>query len=338
MIDLEFYLKVADLKKDLRTFHNDPAKLLEYLEMFRSSYPVVYNIETTNACNMTCPFCPRTELMTRPVKTMSPDMFRKIISQLSNHPEELWNEWKEHAKQTYGIDESEQSENAFFLYVIPKVIILHGFGDPLLDPHIAEYVRLLTEKGIESYFSCNPANIRLDRTKQVFENGLNYIKYSIDSLTDSVRGKDAFEKDYPQIMKVLEMDHDTQVVICMVNLGLEQFEDLKEKFKDTGVYIYQKSLDQAWMLGKEAPQSIHWSEPCQFPWSSMTIKSNGDVASCSQDYNNELVFGNVEEQTLEEIWNDYAYNRFRAKHVYNVPGIRCTDYGKCDMTTIGKFI
>ena len=43
----------------------DPAAARDALESFRSREPVVYNIETTNACNMRCAMCPRTTMMTR---------------------------------------------------------------------------------------------------------------------------------------------------------------------------------------------------------------------------------------------------------------------------------
>ncbi|MBU1456984.1 MAG: SPASM domain-containing protein, partial [Proteobacteria bacterium] len=97
------------------------------------------------------------------------------------------------------------------------------------------------------------------------------------------------------------------------------------------------SLDQAFALGAEPPESIHWREYCQFPWTSMTVKSDGIVASCSQDYNNDLVFGDTKTQTLKEIWNSEEYDKFRKMHVYNTPGIRCTD-GGCDMRVIGKLL
>ena len=46
-------------------------------------------------------------------------------------------------------------------------------------------MKLLSDAGLESYFSCNPANIDMDRTVEMFENGLGYIKYSIESVDDS---------------------------------------------------------------------------------------------------------------------------------------------------------
>lgn len=351
MIDIGFYLRIQNAKRHLMGGKSLVGSTASFFEECRSKVPVVYNIETTNACNMRCSFCPRTELMTRPVKTMSPEVFMKVALQLKPHAPERWDNtgasiyegwkgqgWVQFAHEYYGVSPDEQSENAFFLYIIPRVIVLHGYGDPLLDPRIADYVGILSRAGLESYFSCNPTNINLGRTANVFESGLTYIKYSIDSLTSSARGKDAFRNDYPKIMQVLEMkakqNYKTQIVITMIDLGQDEFELLKEAFKGTDVYIYQKSADQAWLTGKPAAKSIHWSEFCQFPWSSMTINSSGLAVACSEDFNGEIVLGDAKVQTLEEIWNSASYRNFRQSH-FDLTQDKCVN--RCDMKVVGKW-
>jgi radical SAM protein with 4Fe4S-binding SPASM domain len=336
MIDIHFYALTTDIKRAVMSGF----KLgnLDYsLDQYRSHKPMVYNIESTNSCNQKCLFCPRTNNMTRPVKTMKPSVFKNVVNQLEPHSDDLWHKWVRFAQNYYGVPQTEQSEDAFFLYIITRAIVLHGYGDPLLDPHIPEYVGLLSERNIPSYFSCNPANIRKDRIQKSFDNGLSYIKFSIDSLTDSVRGMDAFENDYPQIMRVLEMDRKTQVIITMIDLGQEQFDRLKEAFKGTDVYIYQKSLDQSWLTGKPAPKSIHWSEPCQIPWTSMTIDSNGLAVSCEESFNSDIILGDTKTTSLYDIWNGKEYADFRKNHIDRKKKTHCTN-GTCDMRTYGSLL
>ena len=131
MIDIEFYQKVY-WKKTAGEFVP-----YEEMESYRSRVPVVYNIETTNACNMRCIMCPRTTMMTRPVETMKPDVFKRVIDQLRPWTADEWERWQSFVEKTYGIQRNGMSENHFFLHIIPKVIVLHGYGDPLLDPHTA---------------------------------------------------------------------------------------------------------------------------------------------------------------------------------------------------------
>ena len=351
MFDIDFYMKVFDLKyKVMQGQKFEREYLLEKLEEFRSPDPVVYNIETTNACNMRCEMCPRTTMMTRPIETISKDTFKKVIDQLRPWSDSEWDVWENFVAKNYKIDKHDVSENHFFLYVIPKVIVLHGYGDPLLDKNIPDYVKMMTDKGLLSYFSCNPANINLERTIETFENGLDYIKYSIESVDDlrhkEVRGERSnFTESYEKILKLLDVkakrNLDTTIVITMINLNKswqqEEFEKVKEAFKDMDVYVYLKSQDQQWYEdNKNTTQSIHWIEFCQFPWSSMTIKSNGESVECVEDFNNEIILGDANTQTLKEIWNGEKYKRFRLDHFDLTPGIKCTE--QCDMQLIGSFL
>src|SRR5574341_853913 len=190
MFDISFYMKVFDLKKQLMNGAiKDRDEVLKKIEEYRSRDPVIYNIETTNACNMKCEMCPRTTMMTRPVETLGMETYGKIIDQIKPFSSSQWSEWENYVEKKYKISKNDMSENHFFLYVIPKVLVLHGYGDPLLDKNMPERIRLLKNKNIPSYFSCNPANINTERTVKMFENGLDYIKFSLESVDDAKHKK-----------------------------------------------------------------------------------------------------------------------------------------------------
>jgi radical SAM protein with 4Fe4S-binding SPASM domain len=351
MFDIEFYMKVFDLKYRVMGGEKFSREyLLEKLEEFRSPEPVVYNIETTNACNMRCEMCPRTTMMTRPIETMKPELFTRVIDQLRPWTDAEWSKWQDFVEEKYHVDRNDVSENHFFLHVIPQVIVLHGYGDPLLDKSIPDYVAQMTQRGLKSYFSCNPANINMDRTVETFENGLDYIKYSIESADDlrhkEVRGQQSnFSESYRNIVQLLDIkakrNLNTTIVITMINLNKswqqEEFEKVKDAFKDMDVYVYLKSQDQQWYEdNKQQTQSLHWIEFCQFPWSSMTIKSNGELVECVEDFNNEIILGDAKTELLADIWNGEKYNRFRLDHFDLTSGIKCTE--QCDMQLIGSFL
>jgi MoaA/NifB/PqqE/SkfB family radical SAM enzyme len=350
MFDINFFMKVHTLEMQLREGKNfEKEYLFNKFEEFRSKDPVVYNIETTNACNMKCEMCPRTTMMTRPIETMNDEAFNSIVTQIKPFSEKNWKEWEEFVLKEYGIPKESMSENNFFLYIIPKCIQLHGYGDPLLDKDMPQHVEILTKKGIGSYFSCNPANINLEKTIQMFENGLSYIKYSIESVDDmrhkQIRGKASnYTDSYRKITKLLELKktkgYQTTIIITMLDLNrkdqAEEFQALKEAFKGLDVYIYLKSEDQQWYRKDfHGTNSVHWSEFCKHPWMSMTIKSNGEAAMCMEDYNNEIVLGDVLKESLYDIWNGEKYRKFRKDHFNLLSGIKCTS--QCDMKIIGKY-
>lgn len=346
MIDIQFYLHIAEYKRRLMAGENllSKASAFEFFESCRSRVPVIFNIESTNACNATCFFCPRTTLMTRPVKTMSNEVYQKVVNQLYPHNRGLWQRWENFARKEYGIPLDEQSENAFFLYILPRVVVLHGYGDPLLDPHIQDRVGMLTDRGIPSYFSCNPANIKLDRIEKTFENGLSYIKFSVDSATNNpARGLDNYLHDMEAIRLVLELKerrkYQTQIIVTMIDLGKrgqkKEYKTLQKAFEGTGVYLYLKSADQSWLTGKEPPKSIHWREFCQFPWSSMSVNSSGLVVPCGEDVDSSMILGDAKFKSLKDIWNGPKYEKFRHTHFDITPGLWCMT---CEMKKVGQMI
>lgn len=352
MIDINLYMEFDEVFKKLSTGEIESKdQLFEELEKIRSAEPVVYNIETTNRCNMRCKMCPRTTMMTREIEDIDRDTFIKVVDQLKPHRADEWERWKAYCEVKYGVSEGDgPSENHFFLYVISKVIQLHGYGDPLLDKNMHEYIGILHDRGFYSYFSCNPANINLELTYKMLDAGLDYIKYSIESVDDTVhktiRGEQSnFSESYQKIQEVLDYKHKnnlhTTIVITMLDLNRtnqkEDYDKLMAAFEGMDVYIYLKSEDCQWYRKDfHGTKSIHWSEICKHPWMTMTIKSNGEATMCMEDFNNEIILGDVHSQTLKEIWNGDEYRQFRRDHIEVKRGIKCSE--QCDMKLIGEYM
>ena len=67
-----------------------------------------------------------------------------------------------------------------------------------------------------------------------------------------------------------------------------------------------------------------------------SVKSNGDATMCMEDFNNEIVFGNVNNSSLKDIWNGKEYIQFRKDHFDVNPDIKCSE--KCDMKLVGNYL
>jgi len=349
MFDIKFYMKVSDLKARLMNGEEfDKQYIFELFEKFRSREPILYNLETTNACNMRCKMCPRTTMMTRKIETINNKVFEKVIDQLKPFSDKDWQEWQNFVEKYYQIPRSEVSENHFLRHILPKVIVMHGYGEPPLDKNIAERIKMLSDRNLPSYFSCNPANINIEKLLEVFENGLDYIKFAIETVDDSlhkeIRGPaSSFTEGYHKILRLLELKekygYKTTIIITMLNFSKSweesEFPRLKKEFEGLDVYLYLKSQDQLWVRdNKNKTKAISWIEFCHFPWTSLTVKSNGEVAMCVEDFNNEIILGDAAKETLYSIWNGKKYRQFRNDHFNLKKGIKCTQ--QCDMKLIGN--
>jgi len=279
-----------------------------------------------------------------------------IITQIEPQKESVFRRWQafvnKHLRELDGVP----SEDSFYFDVVSQSITLHGFGEPLLDPRLPDRISALSRRNIPSYFSCNPCNIKLDFIKQLFEAGAGYIKFAIDSLDDSeakeIRGVRAdFKRSYQMVLEVLElkkqMKADTVIVVTMLNLhgdstNAAQFLDL---WKGKDVYAFVKSMDNKWLLEntegtgetKGENKSHYKKQYCEYTWTSITILADGSVVPCTQDINGTWVFGNVNNESIRDIWNSKKHQEFRALQISKDFPEDFMCHSKCDLNIISDF-
>ena len=63
-------------------------------------------------------------------------------------------------------------------------------------------------------------------------------------------------------------------------------------------------------FGYTKNNSHYAQQYCEYPWTSSTIMAEGNVVPCTQISNNEIVLGNVNNNSLEEIWNGEKENHY----------------------------
>lgn len=54
---------------------------------------------------------------------------------------------------------------------------------------------------------------------------------------------------------------------------------------------------------------------CPQPFFQMHVFPNGNISVCNADYNEQLVFGNVRQDSLKDVWNSNELNKFRLMHL-----------------------
>ncbi|MBT7771799.1 MAG: radical SAM protein, partial [Rhodospirillales bacterium] len=211
MYDIQFFEKSEALKQQIISGtlgESDVMAVEQAFDGLRDRVPHLFNMETTNYCNMTCVMCPRTSLMTRENQWIDENLFENVLDQISAHDENDLEEFWKFVRETYGITFDQRHENAFYFYIVSRCVILHGYGEPLVDKNIIRRVEACTKRGIPTYFSCVPANVSVERADRVMDAGLNVLKFSIDALDDQeqkrVRGRlNNFEKSYQAVLDIV---------------------------------------------------------------------------------------------------------------------------------------
>lgn len=276
------------------------------------SMPDIFAIESTNFCNLKCIMCPRGEpdLMDRPLGHMSDDLFKKILDGWEFYTTPAW---------------------------------FHFFGEPLMHPNLFDQIEYAKRAGVPNLaISSNATLLTKLNAARLLDSGLDTLMLSIDGNNketyEKVRKNPAFtyEQVVEQVRTFLAMrkrarktrPHTILQIIVMEETrdeldafkafweseGADQIvvkqyttwggQENHEPFKDHAV-----SEQRAWFDSVKLATRKH---PCFYLWSSVVIGWDGRVVPCCFDYNNYAVMGDLQTQTLEEVWNGPEYLAMRA--------------------------
>ena len=186
---------------------------LESRTTIAADLPVQVYIEVTNRCNSLCASCPLTYdhfLPFEPKHHLTWPQFRRIVDQ------------------------------------IPRIerAVLHGIGEPLLNPQLPRFVAHLKERGAHVLFNTNAVLLDERRGDALCEAGLDELRVSLDAVTPALykqlRGIDKL----PQILANLRAfvaRHAAQaqprVSLWLVGMreNLHQLPDLVRLAADMGI-------------------------------------------------------------------------------------------------------
>lgn len=112
-----------------------------------NSYPTSLYIEVTKNCNEKCTICPRTYRWPNRRDNLSFEHFTHIVEQAPNLSR----------------------------------VVLHGLGEPLLNPELFRMVRYLKERGAYVLFNSNALALNERRRNELIESGLDEYRVSFDA-------------------------------------------------------------------------------------------------------------------------------------------------------------
>lgn len=260
--------------------------------------PAFYVIEPTNMCNYSCPMCPNKFYKKNEKGFLSRELFIKIIEQICEYADVI---------QLYWVGEPLLSDDLFWMIKYCKentaAKIMLSTNGSLLSQEKAE---LLVKNGLDKLIVSMDATESDSIYRQMRTNG------NIETLTTNVNNLLSFAS---------RIDITLQFILTKAN------ETEKDKFiqqwQNKGVKVAIQCL---YTWADQMPELKNFSDllspmigtervPCADLWYKMVIHWNGEVAVCCFDWSFANTIGNVNYETVQEIWNGAKINALRQLHL-----------------------
>jgi len=288
---------VFDVRQDER-FLEYRRRWHEYpLNFFAGEFPIHLDIESTNACNLRCPFCAVTYNNWGPYKRGFIDfsLFKRIID--------------------------EGTENGLCS------VKLSLRGEPVMHPRLGEMVRYAKEKGIlDVHFNTNATLLDEDKINSLIDAGLDRISISIEGTTrdvyESYRVGASYEEVLDNIKKLRIIREKRGVSYPQIRIQTVLLPELKEGFSHY-VEFWQEIADEVAYLDsrRETQNDDHrglvadWA--CPFLWQRLVILWDGTLLPCLMhgvaDFSL-MSLGNVKEVSIRDMWLGERTMYYRQLH------------------------
>lgn len=275
-----------------------------YASDMHSAFPKYIEIQTTSLCNANCTVCPYEAAEQKfGISRMSDTLLSDIISEIAEHRTSVYR-------------------------VIPYLN-----NEPSLDPRLLEILRRLKKENLSVELSTNFSGFTPSKMEAIAAEDL------VEDLRISFFG--GSRESYQSIMKDLDFEKVTRklnyflsipgnavlpkTVLILVLLPLmnirEEKQQLAALFPSLPIRFFGY-LDRAGnnagfkndLVLKPAGSSYRL-DGCSLkrPDERCCILANGDVIICSQDWNREVIIGNVGRQGIAALWNSSEMAAIRNK-------------------------
>lgn len=257
-------------------------------------FPDHVDIEASSACNMRCPMCfTITDEYKKNVKltVMKFDLYKKIVDECVEH-------------------------GAFS-------IRLSWRGEPTLNPNFVEMARYAKARGIKEVSSLTNA---LELTPKMFEElvdiGLDWLTISFDGMGktyEEIRAPAKFDEAVAKIRTFHEIKQRKGSVKPVVKIqGVwPAVKENPQAFYDT----FRGIVDQVAVnplldyLRKDSERVYRKNFTCPVIWQRLAVGADGKVPFCIHDELSHHIVGDVNKQSIFEIWNGPLLREARDAHL-----------------------
>ena len=261
-----------------------------------SDFPLYLLIEPVSACNLRCVMCFQIDETFSGDKNfmgkMDLELFKKIV------------------------DEAHKNGT--------KAITLASRGEPTLHPNLDEMLDYCSGKFLELKLNTNATRLTEKIIHKILKNGVTDIVFSVDSYQkeeyEKIRVNGIFEQVVENIKRFQQIRNESYPnSVCVtrisgVKVNKEQdphsFKNFWEKYVD---HVAMVEMEPRWDTYNN-PYEFAGTGPCELLWERMYVWYDGTVNVCDADYKSKLSPGNINNQSIREIWNNENYSNLRQYH------------------------
>lgn len=237
--------------------------------------PKRVTLELTNKCNRRCRGCPRNK-MTYPLGDMSLTLLQRIIEQLPSS----------------------------------TTIVPFFRGESVFNPDFVEALKMLRK--FKTVQMATNGDLLTASKKDAILEACSFVSYSLHGpslpadLIDITQFLDeARSKGLSTQASILETEIPDGYKQTLVDGWLQHV----DRFR-----IYVEHSKDGFGDVDSKYREDHGDWPCTKPFTDMVVYWDGKVALCNHDWDNQEPLGDLNIQTVEEVWNGERYNQIRDFH------------------------
>ncbi|MEI7635801.1 MAG: radical SAM/SPASM domain-containing protein [Syntrophus sp. (in: bacteria)] len=248
--------------------------------------PLQLDLYVVDVCNLKCPMCTR-QIFTPGTGYMDFHLVKKILDQATD----------------YG------------LYAFN----ISGLGEPTLYPNLFEVIRYAKEKGvIDVNMHTNGTRLSSDFNRHLIESGIDRLIISLDSADkeryESIRVGAKFEKVYAGVEDLIRQRDDHPTTRPHIKANFIEMDEEDHAEKDKFISYWKNKANRIGILRyldcQTGEETLHYKDNytqddnfcCPELWRRLTILSDGTATLCTRDMKKKGVIGNINEQSVSEIW------------------------------------
>ena len=259
-----------------------------------SKFPTHIDVELSSACNLSCPMCyTTTDEFKKKVKltNLEFDLFKKIVDECA------------HNKSHYSIR-------------------LSWRGEPFLNPHIMEMIKYAKKMGIKEVSTLTHGGfLTPEKFEELVDLGLDWLTISFDGVDETyeqIRAPLKFEESVDKIRKYSEIKKRKKSVKPIIKI--QGVWPAVAKNPDKYFSTFSPIVDQVAApplldyLRKDTDIEYIENFTCPVLYQRMTVAATGEVKLCFNDEMGRVNIGDLNFQTIKEVWRGKLFQKVRKIH------------------------